>query len=104
MRINLLHKALNCSKRNRLNFSERNESWYRQPRSWLIRVTKADVFWIDAEGKSVNVQGQAEVSFHVLFRPGPKSKTSLITLYLVNRIRVAEDSRVDTSHHIFQPQ
>jgi hypothetical protein len=86
-------------------YREESESaWHRQPRVSVVRVTAAQVFWIDSNGKCVKSPADAEISFHVLIRPGPKSRTFLITLYLVNRVAVPKDTYVDVSYHIFQPQ
>ncbi len=78
-------------------------AWHRQPRMAKIDLQPAvnEVFWIDGDGKQT-VQSSAEISLHQVERP--QNGNRLITLYVVNRVRVPEGELETAEYHIFQPQ
>ena len=89
----------------RYNLAKEDErlTWRRNPRIARLdlRPSASAVFWIDAEG-TLTDQSKAEISLHQIERT--QNGLHLITLYMVNRVKVAEGELETAEHHIFQPQ
>jgi hypothetical protein len=80
-------------------------SWQRIPRPAYI--TSLDLhpdispIWINDQARVVS-QDQAEISLH--FDVRTDNSMHFISIYLVNRVAVAQGQLVTAEHHVFQPQ
>lgn len=78
-------------------------SWLREPR--IVRLDLGPsanaAFWIDAAGRPAR-EDVAEISLHQIERV--QNGLRLVTLYMVNRVKVPEGELETAQHHIFQPQ
>ena len=80
------------------------DSWKRSPRHFVTRIEAGGdaVKHVGQDGKEAG-PGGAEMSLHYMERKN-SSGTLLVSLYVVNRIRVPSGGRATAEHHIFQPQ
>jgi len=82
-----------------------NTFWRRQPRLAIfpVELDKNTVLWIDGDGRFVESEKQAEISFHIVVKRSQQNQ-HLVNLYFVNRIKPPEEEEPTAEHHIFQPQ
>ncbi len=87
------------------NGEGKGSGWRRMPRYCIcrIQIDTSKTFWIDENGRIIESQDKAEISFHVMVRHESDNRHS-VTLYLVNRISVGEGKQANPEQHIFQPQ
>ena len=80
------------------------EHWKRSPRHFVasIKLDKDIVTQIGHDGMETNSDG-AEISLHAMTRKNDAGAL-LVSLYVVNRIKVPSGERSTAAHHVFQPQ
>ena len=77
------------------------DQWERIPKHAIFRVgTKDEIRWFDSDG---NQAKEGEISVHA--RVGAADAgTRSVSIHVVNRIRVKDDKKAKSEHHVFQPQ
>lgn len=78
--------------------------WKRSPRHFVttVKLDKDIVKQIGSSGKESS-SADAELSLHAVKRKSA-SGALLVSLYVVNRIRIPSGERATAAHHVFQPQ
>ncbi len=82
-------------------------AWTRLPRSAVLRGTtiRTQAVWLDGAGHRVPAGDlRAEVSLHVITPQGATAGQVIVSLYLVNRVRVPAGGFPSAELHVFQPQ
>jgi hypothetical protein len=86
--------------------SGKDGKFRRAPRHSILTINAQDdgkIILIDPTGKKVSNEAEAEISLHPRIKKSDNGRFS-VSIYFVNRVKVPEEEKADSTHHVFQPQ